>query len=89
MASGDGFQTIAFSYRICISTVSNIIKETCEIIWNCFHKDVLFTPTQDGWRKISYEFGETWNFPNCIGALDAKHIAILVSLPHIAILVSK
>lgn len=60
--------------------MSNIIKETCQAIWDCFHADLLFTPTRDGWLKISYEFQEKWNFPNCIGALDGKHISIIVSL---------
>jgi len=80
LASGDGYQTIALSYRIGISTTANIIKETCEAIWDCFYADVLFTSTRDGWRKISSEFQEIWNFPNCIGALDGKHFSIIVSL---------
>lgn len=29
-----------------------------------------------GWRKISEEFKEQWQFPNCLGALDGKHIVI-------------
>lgn len=80
LASGDGYHTIALCFRIGISTTSNIIKETCEAIWNSFHAEVLFTPTQNGWRAISNNFEKIWNFPNCIGALDGKHIAVIVSL---------
>jgi hypothetical protein len=28
------------------------------------------------WRGISREFEKVWNFPNCIGAIDGKHIVI-------------
>ena len=27
-------------------------------------------------EKIGHEFFKEWNFPNCLGALDSKHIAI-------------
>ena len=29
------------------------------------------------WNKIEQKFNTKWNFPNCIGALDGKHIAIV------------
>lgn len=77
LASGDGLQTIAFNYRVGRSTTSEIIRETCEAIWDNLYKEVLFTPTQNGWRDIAQEFQERWNFPNCIGALDGKHVRII------------
>ena len=30
--------------------------------------------TSNEWRKIAEEMKKRWNFPNCIGALDGKHI---------------
>lgn len=32
--------------------------------------------TQEEWELISEKFERRWNFPNCIGALDGKHIEI-------------
>ena len=36
------------------------------------------TPTKETWLKISKEFWNVWNFPNCIGAVDDKHVVITV-----------
>ncbi|XP_053987931.1 uncharacterized protein LOC128881174 [Hylaeus volcanicus] len=33
-------------------------------------------PTPDKWKKTAEEFFDIWNFPNCIGALDGKHVII-------------
>lgn len=33
-------------------------------------------PKKENWKKISAEYREIWNFPNCIGSLDGKHINI-------------
>lgn len=29
-------------------------------------------------EKIATEFEEKWNFPNCIGAINGKHVIIQV-----------
>ena len=28
------------------------------------------------WKTVADEFEELWNFPNCIGAIDRKHIVM-------------
>jgi DDE superfamily endonuclease len=33
--------------------------------------------SEQEWKKVCKEFFEQWNFPNCVGALDGKHVAIL------------
>lgn len=32
------------------------------------------TPSKDQWEKISYDCNNKWNFPNCLGAVDGKHV---------------
>ncbi|KYM96641.1 Putative nuclease HARBI1, partial [Cyphomyrmex costatus] len=77
LASGDGLHSISLNYRIGRSTATLIIRETCEAIWDCLSPEILFTPSENGWRKIALEFEKRWNFPNCIGAIDGKHVAII------------
>jgi hypothetical protein len=33
-------------------------------------------PTMEHWRHIPEEYEKNWNFPNCVGSLDGKHINI-------------
>ena len=32
--------------------------------------------TEQEWREIAENYAQRWNFPNCIGALNGKHILI-------------
>ena len=33
-------------------------------------------PSEQEWRDITQKFEHRWNFPNCIGAIDGKHVVI-------------
>ena len=51
--------------------------ETCTAIWDILHPKVMPEPIRDDWIRIEQEFVERWNFLNCIGSLDSKHIIII------------
>ena len=78
LATGDAQFTIASSYRVSPTTVSRIIRETTNVIWDVLcEKGYLSTPsTQEKWVEIAQEFYQLWNFPNCLGAIDGKHVTI-------------
>lgn len=63
------------------STVRLIIKESTEVIWNVLNSIYMPVPTQDQFKIIAHRFELLWNLPNCIGALDGKHIRI-EKFPH-------
>ncbi|CAB4011556.1 Hypothetical predicted protein [Paramuricea clavata] len=78
LVTGDAQVTIAASYRIGPATISKIIKETTKAIWDVLdEKGFLCVPrTAIEWKAISKDFKEKWNFPNCIGAIDGKHVVV-------------
>ncbi|XP_067652981.1 uncharacterized protein [Haliotis asinina] len=76
LATGDSIRTIAFSYRLGEKTVQVIIPEVCDAIWNLGGPIYLPAPrTENDWLEVANGF-KTWNFPNCLGAIDGKHILI-------------
>lgn len=52
-----------------------VIREVCEEIWKALQPAVLPQPDRFIWKQ-SEGFFNKWQFPNCIGALDGKHIRI-------------
>lgn len=76
MASGDSYQTIGFSFRVGRTTVGIIVKEVCTEIWNVLQPTYMPKPTEETWRNSEIGYKEVWNFPNCVGSIDGKHISI-------------
>lgn len=59
-----------------ISTVGEIVRETCDQLWLQLKDQHLPTPSQEIFEHTARRFSDRWNFPNCIGALDGKHVRI-------------
>lgn len=76
MATGDSYKTIAFSYRLGHSTVQNIVIEVCTAINETCMAEFIPTPSREKWLQIADDMWTMWNFPNCLGALDGKHVVI-------------
>ena len=64
-------------FRIGQSTISGIIKETCKALYTVLKDTYLrFPPTKEEWKTVAAEYDDRWNFSNCIGAMDEKHVII-------------
>ncbi|XP_049920670.1 uncharacterized protein LOC126402580 [Epinephelus moara] len=76
LATGDSYRTIAFSYRVGHCTVARIVKDVCEAIWSCLLETYMPVPKREDWQRIAADFSTLWAFPNCLGAIDGKHVII-------------
>jgi len=48
--------------------VSDILKETCGVIWDVLQPHYVKVPSSSAeWEGVSQEFEQLWNFPHCIG----------------------
>ncbi|KYN17314.1 hypothetical protein ALC57_10403 [Trachymyrmex cornetzi] len=68
--------SIAYSFRIGINTVSKIISETREELWNTLHNLVFPEINEKNWINIANNFVMKWNFAHCVGAIDGKQVQI-------------
>lgn len=74
LASGDSMRSLSYAFRVGHNTVSKIVSETCDAIWNCMKGVVFLQDNEESWQKVADDFEAMWNYPNCIGAIDGKHV---------------
>jgi hypothetical protein len=70
------FRSLAFSYRISHNTISGIIYDTCDAIWECLVEKHVPFPTTELLEKSARDYEHVWNFPNCVASIDGKHVRI-------------
>lgn len=76
LASGSSQKCCAASYKLGVTTVSGIISEMCAAIWQVLKDDFVPLPKGTDWADIARDFWRVWNFPNCLGCIDGKHVTI-------------
>jgi hypothetical protein len=52
------------------------VKGVTKAIWERLGPNTIPVPTMEHRRHIAQEYKELWNFPNCVGSLDGKHVNI-------------
>lgn len=76
LAHGDSIKSKAWQFRVGRSTVYKIIPETCQAICEGLQSTYLPAMNRQMWKDVADGFVNKWQFPNCLGALDGKHIRI-------------
>ena len=75
LATGESFHSLLFQFRISRQAISYIVEELCDAIAQVIGERFMQVPSsREDWLLISRLFNERWNFPNCLGAIDGKHI---------------
>ena len=76
LACGESYNSMRYSWRVAHNTISLIVREVCQAIFDEYGADVMSVPTEEEkWLQISDRFLKRWNFPNTLGALDGKHVS--------------
>lgn len=74
LSTGTYFAALKFDFRVGRSTTGIIVKDTCQVLWIVLQLTEMPVPTMKFWLEISNVFYVKTNFPNCLGAIDGKHI---------------
>ncbi|XP_067616125.1 putative nuclease HARBI1 [Eurosta solidaginis] len=75
MAAGTLQSHIASCYHISKQHIGKIVSDVCKAIC-CALKQEIAEWTEATLREVADGFQKQWNFPNCVGAIDGKHVAI-------------
>src|SRR5215510_16500882 len=76
LAMGNSFVSLHYEYLLGVTTVREIVRDTCDAIWECLKPAYMPTRDKNDWIRTANEFYQRTNFPNCIRAVDGKHIRI-------------
>ena len=68
LATGDNYSTVDRSFRVGFTTVSEAVRDVCEAVWKKLHSTYMPASTREIW--------EEWDFPNCVGSIDGKHVTL-------------
>ncbi|KAJ8034381.1 Protein ALP1-like [Holothuria leucospilota] len=75
--SGDTYRSLSYLFRVSHNSITKIIPETCQALYAALKDQYFQCPrTPDEWKLVADEYWRRWNFPNCVGSLDGKHIMI-------------
>ena len=77
LATGNSYPSLQFSFRVEASTNCKFVPEVCRAIIEVYKDEVLRCPqTEEMWKEVAAKFSSRWNYHNCLGAVDGKHIAM-------------
>ena len=74
LATGNSFWTLHTRFQRGAATIASIVYEVCDCIYQVLQPIFMSPPSEEDWKQIEHRFNTKWNFPNCIGSLDGKHI---------------
>lgn len=76
LATGETYASLAFQFRAHKSTISKIVPSCLQSIVKRLLNTAMPAPTTESLKHNITEFFAKWNYPNCCGAIDGKHVRI-------------
>lgn len=76
LATGESLRSLSFAFRISHCYLSNIVRNTLLLLKTKLVPRFLKSSNTIDFKQKAEEFAYKWNFPNCIAAIDGKHIRI-------------
>lgn len=53
------------------------MEQVCKVLWIKLKRTFMPEMTTEKWKEVEDGFRKYANFPNCIGAIDGKHIELI------------
>ena len=77
LVSGAKYSDMQYSWRVAENSLSVMVREVCHAICEEYVDEVMTAPSKpEELKQLADGFLNKWNFPNCVAAIDGKHIAI-------------
>ncbi|XP_071997853.1 uncharacterized protein [Engystomops pustulosus] len=76
LSTGETYSSLHQLFHVGKSTISGIVRTTCELLFQNLRLAVMPAPTQETWLQIAEGFESAASFPNCIGAVDGIHFRV-------------
>lgn len=76
LASGTIGRHMSSIYRVSQCSFGKIIDQVCNAITTEF-KGEFMQFTNENWLATANDFNYKWNFPNCLGGIDGRHVPIV------------
>ncbi|CAN8032926.1 unnamed protein product, partial [Ixodes persulcatus] len=70
-------KSLAYQFRLAPATLHEALWETCLAICSTLDHLVRTPATEAEWMEKVEDFKMLWQFPNCVAAIDGKHVQIV------------
>ena len=78
LVTGNSYASLSYSFRVSKSAISIFVPRVCQAIIDAYKDEVMKCPrTPEDWRMVAHGFAKRWQYYNCGGVLDGKHVRIL------------
>ena len=77
LATGDNYKSLMYLFYVPHNTISILVRDVCQAIWDEYRDEVVSNPTTaEGKKEIAASYSNRWNFLHVLGTLDGKNIRI-------------